>query len=160
MRVWRICRRPHAEDPLSGRGGLFVSGRWHTRGRRIVYTSGSLALAALEILVHADPSELPADLFRVAIDIPDDVTLERIDVSTLPATWRSFPAPAMLQQLGDGWLQRQAALVLRVPSAVIPEEHNYLLNPAHPEAPRVTVVSAEAFVYDPRLAGLPGSPPS
>ncbi len=153
MRVWRICRRAHAADALSGRGGLFVSGRWHSRGRRIVYTSGSLSLAALEILVHVDQTELPRDLFRIEVEIPDDVSVERIDASALPTAWRTFPAPPALQELGDGWLQQQKALVLEVPSAVIPEEYNYLLNPAHPDAARLVVVSSREFVYDPRIVG-------
>ncbi len=152
MRVWRICRRRYAGDPLSGRGGLAVSGRWHTRGRRVTYTSGSLALAALELLVHADGAELPDDLVQIEIAIPDDLAQERIEASSLPRTWRRHPAPDALQRFGDDWLRRRKTLVLRAPSAVIPEEFNYLLNPLHPDARRLKVVGTERFVYDPRLA--------
>lgn len=157
MRVWRICRRVYADDPLSGRGGLFASGRWHTRGRPIVYASGSLALSALEYLVNVDKTLAPDDLVRVEIEVPDDVAVRRVDVPDLPRTWRAYPAPAALQRLGDGWLLAGETAVLRVPSSVIPEEANYLLNPAHPDARCFAVVSTRPFAYDPRVrAGAGG----
>lgn len=145
MRVWRICREAHAADSLSGRGGLFASGRWHTRGRRVVYASGSLALAALEILVHVDKDMLPPDLVQLEIDVPDKLKIQRIDLSALPAVWRSYPAPAALQRLGDDWLDAGSTPALQVPSAVIPEEFNLVINPAHTEARRIRVVSKKHF---------------
>lgn len=151
MRVWRICRKPFASDPLSGRGALFASGRWHTRGRRIIYSSSSIALAALEFLVHVDRDEWPADLVRIEIEIPDDLKIDRVDIGTLPRSWRDYPAPKTLQQVGNQWLEEQHTVVLEVPSAVIPEEPNYLLNPAHPEAGRVSALGSRDFIYDSRL---------
>lgn len=151
MRVWRVCRRKHASDPLSGRGGLFASGRWHTRGRRIVYTSGSLSLAALELLVHADRAQLPADLVQIEIEIPDALGIRRVELDSLPRLWREYPAPAALQLLGDEWLSGLTTPALQVPSAVIPAEWNYLLNPEHPGAARATVVGTGEFAYDARL---------
>lgn len=152
MRVWRICRRAYASDVLSGRGGLITSGRWHLRGHQIVYASASLSLAALEFLVHVDGAELPADLIHVEIDVPDDVRIDRIERAQLPRNWRKYPAPERLQQLGGDWLSGLATAVLQVPSAVIPEECNYLLNPLHVDAARFAVVRSADFVYDPRLA--------
>lgn len=151
MRVWRLCREAYAEDPLGGRGGLFVSGRWHSRGRRVVYTAGSLALAALELLVHVDADLLPSDLVRLEIDVPDDLGVSRIGVDELPKSWRAYPAPAALRKCGDRWLREASTPVLEVPSAVVPEESNWVLNPEHADARRIRVASIRAFTLDPRL---------
>ena len=151
MRVWRICRKPYAADPLSGRGGLFTSGRWHTKGRRVVYTSGSLSLAALELMVHVDREMLPSDLIQLEIDVPDKLKIRRVAVSALPRKWRSYPAPAALRRLGDDWLAAGSTAVLQVPSGVIPEERNLILNPVHADSSRISVVATKSFAYDSRL---------
>lgn len=152
MHLWRICREEHAADPLSGRGGLFASGRWHPKGRRVVYTSGSLSLAALEILVHADNDLIPSDLVRIEIEVPDELRTERVDTDSLPPHWRTYPAPSFLQKLGADWLERRDSAILRVPSAVVPQESNFLLNPDHRDAARFGVVTTGGFVLDPRLS--------
>ena len=151
MRVWRICRRVHAADPLGGRGGLYAPGRWHPRGIRIVYTSATLSLAALELLVHVDRDLLPSDLVQIEIDLPDDLPLEQVKPGRLPSNWRRYPAPAALQRIGMAFIERGKSAVLRVPSAVIPDEDNCLLNPAHPAIERVKIVGRRALVLDPRL---------
>ncbi|OLD97123.1 MAG: hypothetical protein AUI36_45665 [Cyanobacteria bacterium 13_1_40CM_2_61_4] len=151
MRVWRICRRRRAADPLGGRGGLHVPGRWHARGTLIVYTSATLSLAALELLVHADRDLVPADLVQIEIDLPDDLDMERVEAKSLPANWKRYPAPSALGRIGRGWIERGKTAVLRVPSAVIPEESNYLLNPAHDGIKRIKVIGRRRFVLDPRL---------
>jgi RES domain-containing protein len=152
VRVWRICRKPYAADPLSGRGALFTSGRWHIKGRRVVYLSSSLALAALEMLVQVNRPELPADLVALEIDVPDDTQAHRIEIRSLPEQWRDYPAPEALQQIGNEWLREGRTPLLQVPSAVIPEEDNYLLNPVHPKARMVSVIRSNDFIFDPRLA--------
>ena len=151
MRVWRICRKEFAKDPLGGRGGLFVSGRWHTRGQRVVYCAGSLALAALELLVHAEDDALPTDLVRLEIELPNALKRHVIRVKSLPKNWRSYPAPAALQRRGDDWLETATTAVLEVPSAVIPEESNFVLNPQHSGAGRIKVISTRPFKFDGRL---------
>ena len=151
MRVWRICRRPYAVDLLAGRGGLLTSGRWHTRGRHVVYTSGSVALAALEVLVHVDKAALPLDLLQLEINAPDSLRIMRIEVDELPPSWKSHPALPTLQRRGDDWLKQGSTSVLQVPSAVIPDEFNFLLNPQHDEARSIQVTSSRDFSYDPRL---------
>lgn len=151
MRVWRICRRAHANDPLGGRGGLYAPGRWHPQGVRIVYTSAALSLAALELLVRLDRDLLPSDLVQIELGLTDDLRVERIEAAMLPSAWRRYPAPAALQRFGAAWIARGTTAILRVPSAVIPEEDNYLLNPMHPAIERVKVVGRRAFVLDRRL---------
>lgn len=151
MRVWRICRKPYVDTALDGIGGMYTSGRWHTKGNPIVYTASSAALAALEVLVHVDPLTAPADLMLLAIELPDDLSTEVLEPITLPASWHSVPAPAELQTLGSSWLTSGRTAALNVPSAVITVERNYLLNPRHPELQRVRILSDEAFSFDTRL---------
>jgi RES domain-containing protein len=117
----------------------------------IVYTAGSPALAALEVLVHVDPLCAPADLRLLAIDLPPDLSMEVIDPGALPQGWGDLPAPAELQALGTAWLRSNRTAALSVPSAVIRVEHNILLNPRHSEATRWRLISDEPFSFDPRL---------
>jgi RES domain-containing protein len=153
MQLWRICRRQFARQPLSGRGGLASSGRWHTAPRLVVYASESLALASLELLVHLDPDLLPADLVALLLDVPEAVSMRSITVPELPRSWRRTPAPRALQRLGDAWLDNQETTLLRVPSAIVPTEFNFLLNPQHPDSRRITVARRISFALDSRLLG-------
>ena len=152
MHVWRLCRKPYATDPIGGRGGLYASGRWHSRGTRIVYTSESLALAAWELYVHVDMKLAPADLVQIEIDVPDDLKVEEVDQRALPSDWHATPAPVTLQNLGNEWIDHGSTPVLRVPSAVILGENNYLLNPAHSEFSRFSVVELRDFQFDSRTS--------
>jgi len=151
MRVWRICRKPYVYTALDGIGGMYTSGRWHSKGNPIVYTASSAALAALEVLVHVDPLTAPADLRLLAIELPDELSNEVIEPITLPVGWHSVPAPAALQTLGSSWLTSGRTAALNVPSAVVNVERNVLLNPRHPEMQRVRILSDEAFSFDTRL---------
>ena len=151
MRVWRICRKPYVDTALDSIGGMYTSGRWHSKGNPIVYTASSAALAALEVLVHVDPLTAPADLRLLAIELPDDLSIEVIEPITLPDGWHSVPAPAALQTIGSSWLTSGRTAALNVPSAVIKVERNFLLNPRHPEVQRVRILSDEAFSFDTRL---------
>jgi RES domain-containing protein len=151
MRVWRICRKPYVDAALDGSGGMYTSGRWHSKGNPIVYTASSAALAALEVLVHVDPLTAPADLRLLAIELPDDLSIEVLEPITLPEGWHSVPAPAALQTLGSSWLTSGRTAALNVPSVVIKVERNFLLNPRHPEVQRVRILSDEAFSFDTRL---------
>jgi RES domain-containing protein len=151
MRVWRIARPVRAAAPLSGIGGLHVSGRWHHRGHAIVYASATPSLAALEVLVHVDPALAPTNLRLFEIHVPDDLTIDTCDPISLTEDWQSHPAPSVLQDFGTKWLVQLSTAVLCVPSAVIAVERNYLLNPNHPDASRFRVISEQAFTFDPRL---------
>jgi RES domain-containing protein len=151
MRVWRICRKPYVDSALDGIGGMYTSGRWHTKGQPIVYTATSAALAALEVLVHVDPLTAPRDLRLLAIELPDDLSTEVFERVSLPEGWHSLPAPASLQSLGSSWLTSRRTAALNVPSAIIPVECHILLNPRHPEAQPIRIISNEAFRFDTRL---------
>ena len=151
MLLWRIAREPHIDTTLEGVGGLLVSGRWRRRGRPILYTSGSAALAALEVLVHVEPLNAPDDLRLLALECPDDLSIETLDLTLLPQDWRSLPAPSSTQAIGADWLQRRSSVALRVPSVVVPVDSNVLLNPHHPDMNRVRISRNEAFRFDSRL---------
>lgn len=149
MLVWRITRGAHQE--LDGKGAELYGGRWNSEGLPVVYTSSTLALAALEYLVHIDIEDVPDDLVAVAIQVPGDAERETVAVTELPVDWARLPGRSACTAIGDRWVEEGAALVLRVPSAIVPEEFNVLINPAHPRAVDVGVVSTRPFVFDPRL---------
>lgn len=152
MRLWRICRAPYAKAALSGDGGLRASGRWHHRGHRVSYCAEHASLAALEMLVHFDASLAPHDLVLVQIDVPARIKIRSLEEKALPRNWRRTPAPRKLQDLGTSWLISRESAVMSVPSAVMPHELNFLLNPEHSDATRISVVSTRAFAFDQRLA--------
>ncbi len=149
MRLFRICRPAHRE--LDGEGARLYGGRWNTSGRPVVYPSTTLALAALEYLIHIDPEDAPADLIALTIEVPDDLDVETVDAASLPAGWAQAPEPLNCKAIGDAWVAAGRVLALRVPAAPIPEEANVLLNPRHPAAHRVQIVAERPFCYDPRL---------
>ncbi len=151
MQLWRLCRKAFAKQPLSGEGGLYAAARWHTAPRRVVYASHSLALACLEVLVHLDPELMPRDMVAVAIDVPEGVEIKHFMVSELPKSWRRYPAPRSLQRLGDAWLDGRQSAVLGVPSVVVSNEQNYLINPLHHDARHIRIVAKTPFSFDPRL---------
>ena len=147
MILWRISN--HAS--LTGDGGLRVSARWHTRGRRTIYCSESPASALLEILVHfeIDVRDLPAKYRLLKLHAPDNLHLDVVTVADLPEGW--LEQTDVTRATGDRWLQAGRSLLLRVPPAVVPETFNMLLNPAHPDAVKVTVVQVSNHVIDSRL---------
>lgn len=157
MRIWRICRRPFARKPLDGRGGLLAAGRWHTPRRLVTYTSESLALASLEVLVHCDLDLLPRDLMAIEIEVPRTVKISEVAASDLPRNWRRHPVPPALQRLGNDWLDEGRTAVLRIPSALVPTESNLLLNPLHRDFRVIRVIRRFKFTFDERIAAQSGS---
>lgn len=149
--VWRVCARKHARRASQGGGAQKWGGRWNPAGTPIVYCSGSLSLACLEVLVHAEAEELPSGLVAIPAEIPDSVKLQRLQAADLSADWRQYPAPESLQRLGLEWIQSGRSCVLSVPSAVIPIEENFLLNPLHPDFARIRIHPPQPFSLDPRL---------
>ena len=149
MRLWRITAAKYSA--LDGEGSRRYGGRWTPRGLAVVYASATLSLAALERLVHADPDLQPQNLVAVPIDVPRGVKVESISVDDLAADWRDYPAPAALAARGEQWLREARSGVLSVPSAVIPAERNFLLNPTHPDFRRCAAGPPQPFSFDPRL---------
>ncbi|MEZ0484041.1 RES family NAD+ phosphorylase [Fibrella aquatica] len=147
MEVYRITRAIYT-DKLVASGGV---ARWNTRGRFVIYTAGSRALACLENVVHRSGEGLQ-ELFRVmVINVPDVLPVEVVSLAELPMDWADYQNYDICQQIGEQWLKRGIAPVLRVPSAIVPQEWNYLLNPAHSSFTQIELLRTEAFAFDPRL---------
>jgi RES domain-containing protein len=145
--LWRITN--HVS--LAGDGSSRTPGRWHSRGRRVVYCAQNPAGALLEILVHfeIEIQDLPVRFRLLKIHAPDDVHVERVAVDELPADWPEESETT--RACGDDWLARDSSALLTVPSAIVPETFNVLLNPAHQDAQRIVIVHAGDHAIDPRL---------
>lgn len=147
MILWRISN--HVD--LSGLGGLRAGGRWHTRGRPVVYLSESPATALLEILVHLEVDVLgdpPASYRLLRIEAPDEMPTADL-ADALPADWTE--QQALSRAAGDAWLASAATALARVPSAVVPFVHNVLLNPLHPAAATIRIRDVHEIPFDRRL---------
>lgn len=152
MDLWRISN--HVS--LTGDGGLKGSGRWHTRGRRVVYCARTPAAALLEVLVHfeIEIADVPLRYRLLRIDAPDDVAVERLERDGLAANW--FEQTTMTRAIGDAWLAGGSSALFAVPSAIVPATENVLLNPAHPDAARITVIDVSEHTVDRRLLAKTG----
>lgn len=146
MRVWRISVREYAPG-LDGEGSRIAGGRWNSPGQAVVYTSDSLALAALEVLVHlprvARQKERLPSYLAVGLDIPDALIAD--------PGYAAVTVGEEARSIGDAWLSSLSSLALMVPSRVIPLERNILLNPRHPDMSKVSVALTAPFVFDDRL---------
>ena len=151
MLVWRVVRKARAAQALSGEGARLNGGRWNHVGIPVVYTSESLSLAVLEYVVHVSIPDLPKELVSVRIDIPDKLPRTAITADELPDGWRTSRVKAKLRDIGTHWARGGASPIVVVPSVVIPNELNYILNPNHPLASSVKVVSVEPLALDRRL---------
>ena len=149
MRVWQIGKRKYAHTVFSGEGTQKVGGRWTPRGVKAVYTSSSLALAALEILVNLEKEDIGIGFIAISADIPDDLQIDVVTSNQLAENWRDTPASLAL--IGQQWLKAGRTAVLCVPSAVIPVERNFLLNPQHPDFARIQINESEVFNFDSKV---------
>lgn len=149
LTVWRLVTARFAKSAFSGDGARLYGGRWNRKGVPLVYTAGSQSLAMLEMLVQDEP--LRARYVTIEARIPKSVTIDRIRIEGLPSDWRNIAAREKLQAMGTEWARKRSAAVLAVPSAVIPAESNYLLNPLHTEFRRIRIGKPEKFETDLRL---------
>ena len=136
-------------------GAYRYGGRWSSLGVRLSYTSEHQSLALLEYFVHLDKDDPPSYLVLGMAEVPDDLSLERVEVSNLSANWRASAAPPELAEIGDEFVRKGENCLLLVPSVLAPNEHNWLLNPAHREFSRIVIQEPESLVYDPRMFGKP-----
>jgi RES domain-containing protein len=149
LNVWRLVTRRFADTAFSGEGARLYGGRWNRKGISMVYTAGSQSLAMLELLVQDEP--LRANYMMIAATLPDTLIIEHLDVNQLPTDWRDPATRQQLQTIGSDWATRRTSPVLAVPSAVIPAEINYLINPAHPAFVEIGIGIAQPFITDLRL---------
>jgi RES domain-containing protein len=149
--VWRICKQQYADAAFTGIGAKKVGGRWNSPGRALVYTSDSLALAALELLVHVTTRDEPPDLIAVWAEVPDESIGSIYNVDAMPQDWRSVTGNSEVVAMGDQWLQAADSVAMVVPSVVIPEAQNILLNPEHRDFSSVEIGTDRGFSFDRRL---------
>ncbi|MET3980709.1 RES domain-containing protein [Mucilaginibacter sp. UYP25] len=149
MILYRISNCNYIKD-LNGTGARLYGGRWNSEGKSMVYLASSRALAVLEVLVHLPPLLLPDNFCIAEIEAPEHSILT-LDVKALPANWQDASSPAELKTLGNQFIKETNYLMMKVPSSVVPEEYNYLLNPWHPDIKKVSIVSTHPFSFDDRL---------
>lgn len=151
LRSFRIVKQRHATTAFDGEGARRFGGRWNSRGTRMVYTAESRALALLEILTHTQNADLLAAYVVIELQFEPELATA-LEASDLPAIWRDSPPPAAVQAIGDRWAADKGSVLLRVPSVLVPEEYNYLLNPAHSDFTNVRIGEPQLLAVDVRLA--------
>ena len=152
---WRIAAetKSYPADDLSGSGAKIAGGRWNELGTAMVYAASSRALACLETVVHLNSSGLPLNRYLVEILVPDDlhVAARAAKPTAWPVGWDAEPAGRASIEVGTRWASRNSSAILLVPSVIVPEEDNLLINPAHPDAHRVMARKVRKWPYDPRM---------
>lgn len=153
MKVYRIEREKYLDTTLQGVGAALTEGyRWNSLNTYLVYTAESRALATLEVAVHLDFLEdLPTDRFYVEIEIPDDIEILEVPIDQLPEKWDAKPPILETQFIGDDFVSQNNVAVLKVPSAIVPPEFNYLINPKHPDAAKIKVIAIQKLQFDNRF---------
>lgn len=147
-KVYRISKCRYIDD-LKGTGAASYSGRWHNKGTYVLYTASTASLALLESVVHL--SGIPfEDYCMLCIEIPED-SIRILTASDLPENWYSHPPPASLAQVGDQFVQKNLFLGLQLPSAIMPEDNNVLLNPNHKDFGKIKIVYKRTIPIDSRL---------
>ena len=151
MIVYRITKKEHSA--LDGMGGLYGPGRWHKKGNLVIYTSEHASSAAWEKIVHVTSFEnLPKNLLLVKIELPDGIEIQSVPQKVLVKGWPSFPFALETIDYGTSFLQKKEHLALKVPSVIIPDEFNIILNPLHPDIRNCKVISTIPFVFDQRVS--------
>jgi len=153
--LWRIgADTPnYTADDSTGAGARDGGGRWNRKGSALVYASTEIALAVLETVVHFNFGGLPLNRYLVRIDVPDDVWAKagRLEFEDCPVGWDAIPEGMVSLTVGEEWLAGANSALLLVPSTIVPEEFNVLINPAHPDAVGLVYTKIRKFLYDPRL---------
>ncbi|CAN5404847.1 RES family NAD+ phosphorylase [soil metagenome] len=150
MNLYRITREKYGRD-LTGEGARLFGGRWNNKGNAVLYTAEHASLAALEVLVNSPINMLPSDLVLVELFVDHPADPDIILAEDLGRDWKSYPAPNFLKEIGDSWIQSRPSLLMKVPSVIIPEEYNMLVNPKHSAIDTVRVNSIKPFRFDQRL---------
>ena len=145
MVLWRISR----QHDLDGIGGLKAPGRWHDLGQPVIYLAESPASALLEVCVHTSANNVPPDFTLLKIEGPDDVPVVRVQFNELPENWRADQEST--RNLGSAWLRKNQAVLLGIPSALVPETTNFLFNPSHADAAKFRVADVFPYPFDARL---------
>lgn len=150
MEVFRLARKKHP-IALSGKGASICGGRWNSKGTEMVYSAQSRALAMAEVAVHLSIGTLPNDFVMLTINIPKEIKIVSVDEKILTKGWNVFPYGFTTQILGDEFIRKNEFCVLKVPSAVVKGDYNYLINPFHKDFSKLTIIEQEDFPFDKRI---------
>ncbi len=150
MEVYRLSREQFA-GALSGKGAAIKGARWNSIGVEIIYTAANRSLAMAEVSVHFTLATLPVDYIMATIFIPDNVSLQKLNVTDLPPDWNSFPHPSSTQLIGDQFIADNKYCLLQIPSAVTQGDYNILINPNHQEFKKIKIIATEKFPFDKRI---------
>lgn len=150
MQVFRLSRKKYASE-LSGIGASKFGNRWNSKGTEIIYCADSRALAMAEVSVHLSLVTLPKDFVMLEIDIPKSIAINILKVENLPENWNDFPHSDGTQKIGDDFIRSNKFCILKVPSAVVKGDFNYLINPHHKEFKKIKIRDFYEFPFDRRL---------
>lgn len=150
MKVFRLSRKKYSKN-LSGKGASFSSNRWNSKGTEIIYSAESRALALAEVAVHLTLATLPSDYVMIEIDIPDPIHVHVLNEKNLPLDWNMFPHLVDTQEIGDSFIQDLDYCVMKVPSAVVKGDFNFLINPFHKDFKKIKILHVSAFPIDGRM---------
>lgn len=151
LRAWRIVESKYKNKAFSGDGARLFGGRWNSKGRAVIYTAGSLALASIEMVVNLPSPKLLEAFVRIPVFFDED-RMEVLRPDQYPRNWQHRPISPETKAIGDRWIGKLCSLVLRVPSVVVPEEFNYLINPAHADFTKIEIGQPIVYHFDPRFA--------
>jgi RES domain-containing protein len=152
MFLYRIANKKYLRD-LSGLGAKQFGGRWNSIGTPMVYTSSSISLATLEILCHTSIQLIPNNFGVITIEIPETIEVNALTINELPLNWDIYPSPTNLAMLGNDWIQSNSSLLLKVPSVIIKNEFNFLINPLHKDFNQLNIIAEADFDLDKRISG-------
>ncbi len=150
MEAYRLSREKFAAT-LSGKGAALKGARWNSIGVELIYTASNRSLAMAEVAVHFTLATLPSDYMMITIFIPDDIAIQKLNVSDLPTDWNTFPHPSTTQTTGDQFTADNKFCVLHIPSAVTQGDYNLLINPNHPDFKRIKIIATDKFPFDKRI---------
>ena len=148
MEVYRVSKRQYQQD-LIGTGAYLAGGRWNTMGNYMLYTAASRSLAILEVLVHISRGRPIDDYAIIVVYVPDSLFVDSINLAVLPNNWKEEYSET--QAIGNQWLRKQSSLSLKVPSALVKAEYNYLLNSGHEAFSSIKVLGYEPLRFDERF---------
>ena len=150
INAWRIVSANYKDKAYTGDGARIYGGRWNSKGVAVVYTAGSLALASIEMIVNLPAPKLLQKYVRISAQFSSDLVSD-ISEADLPEDWNSRPISPSTRAIGDRWSKKQSSAILRVPSIVVPDEYNFLLNPTHPDFANIEVGKPIVYYFDYRL---------
>lgn len=155
IRAWRIATDApgYTADDLTGAGAKLSGGRWNRPGNAVLYCASNISLAVLETFIHLKAGGLPLNRYLVEFSIPEALWANAVDLSKPPVGWDAIPTGKVSLDAGDAWLKGNRSALMIVPSVIVAEEVNVLINPLHPDTRQVAVRKVRKWTYDPRLLG-------